>query len=188
MHNPTLPEDYYEKIKPHVHQRIGRELRLARVVVDVGCGSCDLVRYLAQTYRQEVTGVDLFSAGFPEERRTHGGIPFRCVSCDATGLNCLQDSSVDAVVSMWSFHEIGDPEKMLTESGRILRPGGELLIVDFPRDSLAQRLWNESYYRPDDIAEMVRQAGFTTVGVRLIEKGQIAWVTAHRRAAPSRAA
>ncbi len=32
------------------------------------------------------------------------------------------------------------------EAKRVLRLGGEVLIVDFPRCSLAQRLWNEDYY------------------------------------------
>jgi len=52
----TLSHEFYERIKPRLHQRIGRELRLAGQVLDLGCGACELVRYLAHTYSQHVTG------------------------------------------------------------------------------------------------------------------------------------
>ena len=47
MLHEGLGEDFYKRMKPRLHKRIGRELRLARHVLDFGCGSCDLVRYLA---------------------------------------------------------------------------------------------------------------------------------------------
>ena len=141
----TSSENFYDKIKPRLHKRIGRELRLARYVLDLGCGSCELVKYLADAYLQEVTGVDISSESFPKRHRSQNGVRFRCLQRDASDLGFMPAHFVDAVVMMWSLHEIDHPEETLREARRVLRPGGEVLVVDFPKDSLVQELWNEHY-------------------------------------------
>lgn len=178
----TIASDFYEKIKPRLHERIGREVRLARRVLDLGCGSCDLVRYLAGAYAQEVTGVDISDGSFPRQRRTRNGHRFDCLKRDAAGMSFAADGSADAVVSMWALHEMDRPRAILREARRVLRPGGEILVVDFPRGSLAQRLWNEDYYRPDKVAALLRQAGFEKVKARLVERDQVLWARGYRPA------
>jgi cyclopropane fatty-acyl-phospholipid synthase-like methyltransferase len=54
-----LSDNFYDKIKPRLYQRVGKELRLAYRVLDLGCGACELARYLSETYGQKVTGVDI---------------------------------------------------------------------------------------------------------------------------------
>jgi len=175
-----LKDDFYERMKPRLHKRIGRELRLARHVLDLGCGSCDLVRYLVETYRQEVIGVDVVSDDFPKRRRSHEGVRFRCLRRDAARLPFAADGSVDAVVTMWALHEMKRPKTVLAETRRVLRPGGELLVVDFPKGSLAQKLWDEKYYRPNEVKCLLEEAGFSDIQVRMIERGQVLWARAHQ--------
>jgi ubiquinone/menaquinone biosynthesis C-methylase UbiE len=175
MSHEVLARDFYERIKPRLHRRIGRELRLAHTVIDLGCGSCDLVRYLASTYRQEVTGIDISSGSFPSGRHTQSGTRFRCRKKDASMLNFVAEGTVDAVVTMWALHEMERPEAVLAAACRVLRPGGEVFIVDFPRNSLAQKFWNEDYYRPNEVKAMLRAAGFQNVQARLIEGRQVMW-------------
>ncbi len=167
--------NFYDRIKHRLHERIGREVRLAGTVVDLGCGSCDLVEYLARTYKQKVTGIDMFPYSFPAQRHTHTGVGYQCVEHDAANIDFVADDSVDAAVSMWALHEMHYPNAILAEAYRILRPGGEIVIVDFPRGSLAQKLWNENYYKPGQIADMLDKAGFQEVRLRLINRRQIAW-------------
>jgi len=180
MPREGLKDDFYERIKPRLYKRIGRELRLARHVLDLGCGSCDLVRYLAETCRQEVTGVDIVSNGFPKRRRSHEAVLFRCLRRDAARLSFAADGSADAVVTMWALHEMKRPQAVLAETRRVLRPGGELLVVDFPKDSLAQRLWDENYYHPDDVKHLLEETGFSDIRVRLIERDQVIWARAYQ--------
>jgi len=180
MPHEGLKDDFYERIKPRLHTRIARELRLARHVLDLGCGSCDLVRHLAETCRQEVIGVDIVSDGFPKRRCAREGVPFRCLRRDAARLPFAADGSADAVVATWALHEMKRPQAILAETRRVLRPGGELLVVDFPKDSLAQRLWDEDYYRPDEVKQLLEGTGFSDVRVRLIERGQVIWARAYQ--------
>ncbi len=175
MAGKNPPENFYEKIKPRLHKRIGHELRLAGCVLDLGCGACDLVQYLTRTYHQNVTGVDISGGSFPKRRHTSDGRRFRCIRKDAKRLGFAKAGAQDAVVMMWALHEMEHPDAILAEAYRALRPGGEILIVDFPRGSLAQTLWNEDYYCPAEINQMLIDAGFADVSARLIEREQIIW-------------
>ena len=172
-------DNFYEEIKQSLYRHIGRELQLARYVLDLGCGSCDLVKYLAETYHQQVTGVDISSESFPERSYLLNGIEFHCIRSNASNLDFIPDNSIDAVVSVWALHEMNQPESVLNEIRRVLRPGGKILIVDFPKDSLAQKLWNENYYKPDEIKQFLVNAGFVNIRVRVIEKWQVIWATGH---------
>jgi len=185
MRKRNLSEDSYQKIKPRLHRRIGRELRLAGRVLDLGCGSCDLVRYLTRTYQQHVTGVDISDKSFPRHHDAPGRGRFRCIRSNAEHLNFAKDRSRDAVVSMWALHEMKHPNAILAEAHRVLRPGGELLVVDFPKGSLAQRLWDEKYYSPDQVKRMLLENGFDVTHAKLIERGQIMWITGYRPGAES---
>jgi len=169
----ALPRTFYETYKPRLQRRIARELRAARRVVDVGCGNCHLAGLLAEGDGREVIGVDIRDGSFPEEPDTTGHR--RCVKADARALDFLARGAVDAVVSVWALHELGAPMAVLREARRILRPGGEILIVDFPRASLAQRLWNEGYYSTTEVGDMLKRAGFARVEARRIARKQLTW-------------
>ncbi len=185
MTSNTLNDNFYEGIKPHLYRRIGRELRLARYVLDLGCGSCNLVRYLADSYYQHVTGIDVYSENFPERSYSQYGMEFHCIRHNASNLNFILDNSVDAIVSIWALHEMNQPESLFSEIRRVLRPGGEILIVDFPKDSLAQKLWNENYYQPGEVKRFLVQAGLVDIRVQLIEQKQVIWAVGYHPPAES---
>lgn len=175
-----LPDDFYDRIKPKLHERIGRELRLAYRVVDLGCGSCDLARYLAEAYGQRVTGVDISGKNFPDYEeldRTYDNI--ECIRHDAGDIDFLTNAA-DAVVMLWSLHEMEHVWEVLRKAYQALRAGGEMLIVDFPRGSLASRLWQEDYYTAKQVEQLMREAGLSEVRVKLIEQGQVIWAKGHR--------
>jgi len=182
VNSQSAPDNFYEKIKPRLRRRIGEELRAARRVLDLGCGNCDLDRYLASRYRTEVTGVDTSDRSFPqrEKKPEAGQALVRCIRADASHLDFVCDAQMDAVVSVWALHEMQDTDRVLCEAYRVLRPGGTMLIVDFPKGSLAQRLWNEDYLKPAEVSTLLRNAGFVRVSVRTILSGQVTWAVGFR--------
>jgi ubiquinone/menaquinone biosynthesis C-methylase UbiE len=181
METAKLSENFYDEIKPRLNERIGRELCLAYRVLDLGCGACELAKYLSETYGQKVTGVDISANGFPNNRDiTKNTRRIRCIRKDAARLTFVRNETIDAVIISWALHEMKNPQAVLQEAHRVLRPGGKVLIVEFPRNSLAQKLWNENYYTIKELTGSVRKAGFEDIRARRIEQKQVLWVTGFR--------
>ncbi|MDY0816634.1 class I SAM-dependent methyltransferase [Kitasatospora purpeofusca] len=93
-------------------------------VLDIACGTGIVTRRLLRPGRT-VLGVDR-SPGMlvPAGRRIPGG----AVCGDATRLP-FASGSVDAVVMVWLLHLLPDPDAVLAEALRVLRPGGRLVTT-----------------------------------------------------------
>jgi SAM-dependent methyltransferase len=87
----SLPKTFYDDLKPELHRRIASALRGARTVVDLGCGSCGLAFFLAESNQQHVIGVDISGADFPGQTNAagHGPGNVECVKEDAKTLTFL---------------------------------------------------------------------------------------------------
>jgi len=180
MQTNDLNDNFYEHIKPHLYQRVGRELRSANHVLDIGCGNCELAGYLAETYGQKVIGIDISSESFPDKRKISKDWPLvECVRRSASRLDFVQDETIDAVVMFWSLHEMNDPKAVLQQVYNVLRPAGKILIVEFPQHSLAQKLWNEKYFSKQQLMKYLDNAGFENIQAKLIENKQILWVSGY---------
>jgi len=181
MSPAKLSDNFYDKIKPRLYQRVGKELRLAYRVLDLGCGACELAQYLSETYGQKVTGVDISADSFPKNRKvTKNTKRIHCIRKDAVRLTFIRNETIDAAIIFWALHEMKNPQAILQEAHRVLRPGGKVLIVEFPRNSLAQKLWNENYYTIKELTGSLRKAGFKDIQSKRIERKQILWVTGFR--------
>jgi len=180
--SPTkLSDNFYDKIKPRLYQRVGKELRLAYRVLDLGCGTCELAQYLSETYGQRVTGVDISADSFPKNSNVAKNTRrVRCIRKDAAQLTFIRNEMVDAVIIFWALHEMKKASTVLQETHRVLRPGGKLLVVEFPRNSLAQTLWNENYYTTEGLTGSLCKAGFKDIRPKQIEHKQILWVNGYR--------
>ena len=110
MSPAKLSDNFYDKIKPRLYQRVGRELRLAYRVLDLGCGACELAQYLSETYGQKVTGVDISADSFPNNQNiTKNTKRIRCIRKDAARLTFIQNEKIDAAIIFWALHEMKNP-------------------------------------------------------------------------------
>jgi SAM-dependent methyltransferase len=83
------------------------------------------------------------------ERRAHrNGNSSRVIEASAESLP-FEDDSFDTVVSTLVLCTVDDPERVIAEVGRVLRPGGKLLFLEHVRsDSRRLAKWQDRLERP----------------------------------------
>jgi ubiquinone/menaquinone biosynthesis C-methylase UbiE len=114
-----------------------------QVVLDHGCGPAnDLTGLLLYSGAARVIGVDASLTALRLARSRlalHQIAPGRCelVHCpDGAGSVPLGDASVDYIHSVGVLHHTSEPQRLLHEFARVLRPGGTGRIMVYNRDSV----------------------------------------------------
>ena len=102
-------------------------VRKGERVLDLACGQGVLSRALHE-HGAQVTGVDL-SAQLVEIARRRSPKDIRFLVADAARLDGLASGSFDAVTCMLALQNMESPEGALREAGRVLRPGGRLVLA-----------------------------------------------------------
>jgi ubiquinone/menaquinone biosynthesis C-methylase UbiE len=151
-------------------------------VLDVGCGTGELLRRLRAKYPAAVlAGLDPVEEMLAvAKEKLSGKEDLRVGYADALPWN---SGSFDVVVSCNMFHYITHPVVALREMGRVLRPGGTLVMTDWCDDYLAcrlcnlyLRLTNRAFYRTyrrKECLELFHAAGYRDVS---IERYKISWL------------
>jgi ubiquinone/menaquinone biosynthesis C-methylase UbiE len=157
-------EDVYQRLKPNIFGRIGKELGTARRILDVGCGDCQLANFLARNSSNRVVGIDISDDDLERGRQQADkeGI-LRLVDCkkvDAHHLGRFENNPFDAAVMVYALHELSRPILVLRQVHRVLKDQGRLLIVDFSKGSRAEQLWGERYFSPAQVKSMLTRADF----------------------------
>jgi demethylmenaquinone methyltransferase/2-methoxy-6-polyprenyl-1,4-benzoquinol methylase len=104
-------------------------------VLDLCCGTGDMAFALARVRgpnTAEIVGADFSRAMLARARQKATGMPNppRWIEADALALP-LADASFDLVVSAFGFRNLANYDAGLREIARVLKPGGELGILDF---------------------------------------------------------
>jgi SAM-dependent methyltransferase len=120
-------------------------LRPGQRVVDVGSGTGDDVRELADRVapRGEAIGIEPNPGLRSEAARRAAGTGARFLDATATALP-FQDAVVDAVRCERVFQHLPDARSAAREFGRVLRPGGRLVVIDMD--------WGTTILHPGDPA------------------------------------
>ena len=73
----------------------------------------------------------------------------------------LEDERADLVFMINLHHELDDPQAILAESRRILKPKGKVAIIDWKKEEMAEGPPVRIRRVPAEVREELRQAGFT---------------------------
>ena len=127
-------------------------IRDRRNVLEIGCGIGDFVRFLASK-GLDATGIDPYASpqkgkNYRIERGYGEELPFK-------------DGSFDAVVSVRTLHHT-DAKRTIKEAYRVLRDDGMICISDWKKG--ADTGIKENYFSPEEIKDMLLNAGFKNIG------------------------
>lgn len=123
----------------------------AERVLDVAVGTGDLALEMLKRHKaQQVVGIDL-SEGMMQigrEKAAKKGYSEQVVFEMASALELpYPDASFDAVTCAYGIRNFSDPDQGLREMQRVLRPGGQLIILEFslPRNQFI-RFFYDLYF------------------------------------------
>jgi ubiquinone/menaquinone biosynthesis C-methylase UbiE len=150
-------------------------------LLDIGCGTGLFVEKYIE-HGGHATGLDISGKMVARARR-------RCTGCDftvGTGEKLpFRDNSFNAVSSLLVFSYVRDPEAMLAETYRVLRPGGAIAICTLGKKLLTRGIpalyqisermnvkhvvmkdFGEYYYNEKEMDALFSGAGYTDVRVK----------------------
>jgi SAM-dependent methyltransferase len=164
-------------VMPRLHSAIypvmgqAAQLREEDELLEVACGSGVFLDQQAGQVRR-VVGLDLsdLQVGLARERlaaRIAAGTA-EIVKGDAGALP-WPDATFTVVTCMGSFEAFPEPERVLTELFRVLRPGGRAVLNIGERvapGTATHRVWGEIWvWSEEDVRDMVERAGFTDLAI-----------------------
>ncbi|MFM1872434.1 MAG: hypothetical protein RL398_1856 [Planctomycetota bacterium] len=139
-------------------------------VLDLGAGTGAFAVVLARTVGADGTvhALDLappFVLALAELARREGLPQLRAGACTPTGTG-LPTDSLDRALVCDTYHHLEYPQAMLADLRRVLRPGGELFVVDFDKIPGTSREWILGHVRAD---RAQATAEITAAGFALVE-------------------
>jgi len=145
------------------------EIRPSDTIVDLGCGTGDLLPIL-KTKASHVIGVEKSSNMLEEARRNYDfdrdGIDTRIGELEHLP---LRDEEADIAITNLVLHHLSEPKKAIYEVQRILKPKGSFIIVDLllhKEESMRHKfgdLWLG--FSIDVLVKWLNKIGFTPINV-----------------------
>jgi 2-polyprenyl-3-methyl-5-hydroxy-6-metoxy-1,4-benzoquinol methylase len=145
LHDRDLYHQYYQgEAQPgHFTAMRADEPRLAWTwrhvqptddVIDIGCHKGEMTLYLRQRTRGRVVGVDISEQAIADARHFFGTENIEWVLSEAEAIP-LPSDSFDVAVLCEILEHVIDPEPVLREAERLVKPGGRI-ILSVPQDAV----------------------------------------------------
>lgn len=165
------------KAERYLALRALRKLHPMGKLIDIGCGPGYLVNRLSRMFPDlQIIGIDINQdmlhqavSNFP----SIGNVQFR--EGDAQALP-FPDEEVDVIVSTGAFHHWDNGPRSLREFHRVLKPGGQFLILDLRRDARWLFYWlvkMAQVFMPADIKRVNGAVGSVWSSYTVGEMGKL---------------
>ena len=163
------------------------------VVADLGCGTASVAAQLAPHVRQ-VIGVDNSAAMLKAARRRTAGL--ENIDLRRGDLEALpvEDAACDAAMLLLALTYVEQPQSVLAEARRILKPGGRVVVVDLlphDRDDFRRQMGQRhAGFDPGELERMMAAAGFSSIAHNPLPpepgvKGPALFLTTARKPTPA---
>ena len=176
----------WERYHAETFSRVARYLRdtHAPSILDVPCGTGELLRWLLpQAPGARIVGVDGSVAMLNVARQKWAGqtrVSFQHALADALPFS---EKTFDWVFCCSSLHYFKQPERVLAECARVLKPTGRLLLLDWCRNPWHCRIinwWKVRYdpthvqmYTTQELERLLRDTGWS---VSHVERFRVSWM------------
>ncbi len=185
-----------KELREAISERLLRESELGDVI-EFGCGTGYFTMAIAQRAKR-VVATDLSDSMLEIARRQLNSLSNVTLQKDDCERSHFHTGSFDAVFMANVIHTVDEPDKVLSEGHRVLRPGGLLLITAytdygtdwFKKMELGIRYFQKfgmppSCYRnysPEGLAHLVEGQGFRIEEVQLLsDKARAIYLKARRQ-------
>lgn len=155
-----------------IHERLldRADLRRGQRVLEIGCGTGNLLTALGRRRLDvEAVAIDPDPAALRRARRkaARRRLPIRFEQAFAGELP-LPEAGFDRVLSAFMLHHLDEDERLraLREVGRVLRPGGQLHVVDVDGTPSGRKTHGHPQLarnRPELVLAALHEAGLTGV-------------------------
>ena len=151
------------------------ELQPGMTAAEIGAGSGFLSRVIAQQVapggRVIATELDDKMVAYMNDRAKAEGLTNFAAVKGQTASSGLEPASVDAIAIINTYSFFDRPKEMLASAVKALKPGGLLLIVDFPQTGSGA---DRSGVEAEDVIAAATAAGLTPAGESAVVPGHYA--------------
>jgi SAM-dependent methyltransferase len=156
--------------KDTVHALLGEEVDAFRgVIVEVGCGPHGIVRYLFDNARIKI-GIDPLICEFADRPGPRAQTTYAAAIGEKIS---VRDAASDLVFCINVLDHVMDPNQILQEIRRILKPGGKLVLEvhTFPAVLLPLLIFDRPHtfhWSEREVRRLVKDAGFSILKTRSV--------------------
>lgn len=140
------------------------------IIADLGCGTGELLSALTMS-EKKVIGVDSSSSMLEETRKRflNKNIPLDLRLGELEHLP-LKDKEAEVAVISLALHHLSKPEAAITETKRILKPGGTLIVAEFEKhnNELLQKAYGDRWlgFTKNEVKGWLDENNFITSSVK----------------------
>jgi ubiquinone/menaquinone biosynthesis C-methylase UbiE len=176
-HYDKIAKKYEKKWSTYLERTHNETLRLLNLkknifILDAGCGTGGVIKKINQKEKTaNIVGIDS-----SQEMLARANINLKNLKNITLKKADIQhiphkDDTFDVVINISNIHYIQDPSKVFKELHRVLKPKGEIIILDWSRDNLLfkfmdlyWKLFLHPYikcYTLKEMTDMLVKTGFT---------------------------
>ncbi|PIQ44424.1 MAG: hypothetical protein COW04_12985 [Deltaproteobacteria bacterium CG12_big_fil_rev_8_21_14_0_65_43_10] len=150
---------------------ISKKLNDATNILDIGCGDGFLVSCLAKKLNRKIIGLDNSIEGFTKAHNHCEKFDvcnlIGCIKGNAHKMKMFGNDEFDAVILIYALHHMDNPEIVLREANRVLKPAGRVVMVEYV---VRKRRSKCHKFAKEEVDKMMRNAGFRESVIQKLEE------------------